>query len=111
MVPIVIESELGSLLVHALLDSGANICALNTDIAEQLNLETHHIISNLGVFGSRKNGLHKVTSFTITNLDGTLRLKIKNSLVNRFLSTENTHIIKNTDGYRFSPFLYENIEV
>ena len=87
-------SRVGS--TYALIDTGANVCAVSEKLVEELNLGTEELLLSLGTFDSCKKVVNKpITSFMIENLDRTLQLPVDNALVSALLTTESESIMTN----------------
>ena len=90
IVPVTIHAKGQSHSTYALLDTGANICAIDKDIVTKLDMDIDRLKLNLRRFDDEVEIAEKeVTSFTISDLNETINLPIKNALISLRLTAGN----------------------
>ena len=90
IVPITIHANGQSHCTYALLDTGANICAIDKDIVMKLDMNVDKLKLNLRRFDDEMETAEKdVTSFEISDLNNTFVLPIKNALISKKLTAGN----------------------
>ena len=95
IVPVIVNHGLRSGSTYALIDTGANVCAVSEKLVNELNMTTENLTLNLGTFDSTKVVEKPIASFTIENLDRSLKLPVDNALVSALLTTESESIMTN----------------
>ena len=60
-----------------------------------LEMVTNTLVLNLGTFDSRQIVNKQVASFSVGNLDETMKIPVENALVSKLLTTESESIITN----------------
>ena len=86
-----------SLEIYALYDSGANICAIQEDLVEELGLNELTIDLTLNRFGDRTHDERRITCFEVSSLDGKVTFQINGALVDKDISTDREKIMTNND--------------
>ena len=81
---------------YALLDTGANCCAVSKNIVNKLNMTIESLKLNLGTFDDEPKLVQKdVTSFNITDLKNTIEIEVRNAIISNMLTTGNKFPIRN----------------
>ena len=73
---------------YALLDTGANTCAINRRIATIMNLEIRTEYKKLYTFDKASYGSREIASFIVTDMEEKIKLEIINALVGDIMTTE-----------------------
>ena len=99
--PVLVSAGGNTIPVYAMLDCAATCSAISLDLAHRLNAQIDTLPIDLRTFGYAECSQRDVVSFSVTNLNETFEVGIKNALVHEQLSTENESPPRNYMTRRF----------
>ena len=78
----------GSWTTYALLDTGAQTCAINRTIAKKIGLELRSVYSHLTAFNYSTYDYMDMTSFTVTDMQNSFQINVVDAVIGDIMTTE-----------------------
>ena len=78
----------GSWTTYALLDTGAQTCAINRTIAKKIGLELRSVYSHLTAFNYSTYDYMDMTSFTVTDMQNSFQISVVDAVIGDIMTTE-----------------------